>query len=52
MRTPLAQWEKQAKKFDQQSWDAAQGILALLFQRAGNRPVSLLVLAVLGYAKL
>ena len=29
--TPLAQWEKQAKKFDQQIWDAAQGILALPF---------------------
>ena len=29
--TPLAKWEKQAKKFDQQIWDAAQSILGLTF---------------------
>ena len=29
--TPLAQWKVEAEKFDQQIWDAAQGILGLQF---------------------
>jgi len=38
--TPLAQWEKQAKKFDQQIWDAAQGSWLYLFQSRAETGLS------------
>jgi len=37
--TPLPKWKLQAEKFDQQVWDAAQGILGLPQNSVGNKPV-------------